>query len=289
MRRPPQCVGELLKTHVAYLKAKAHTFPLNDCLILLSNITGKSKEFLLAHPEFQLREDEINRFSAMVRRLRQGEPLAYLVGEKEFWGHLFICSPDTLIPRPETELLVELSIKHLDKRPPDLILDLGTGTGAVGISLLAHWKESKAILTDIDLSALLVARENCMRILGNVHRASFICCDWFNAFKKGFRADLITANPPYVSRRQMNLLDKSVREHEPERALFSRDGTGYSEIETILGNAHRHLAKGGLLLCEIGIGQAKRLLSFARSLDVYRTIDVVKDLSGIDRVIAASL
>ncbi len=282
-------MGELLKKYVASLKAKDHAFPLNDCLILLSNITGKSKEFLLAHPEFQPREDEINRFSSMIRRLRKGEPLAYIVGEREFWGHSFICSPDVIIPRPETELMVELSIEHFNKRPPDLIMDLGTGTGVVGISLLAHWKESKAILTDIDLSALLVARENCMRILGRVHRAFFVCSDWFKAFDKAFKVDLITANPPYVSRKHINLLDKSVREHEPEKALFSRDGTGYSEIETILGNAYRHLTKGGMLLCEIGIGQAQRVLSFARSLDVYRTIEVVKDLSGIDRVIAASL
>ncbi len=290
MHNRRQNIGELLKKSVASLKETGRDSAYVDCLLLLSETIGKSKEYIISHPETTLDQADQARFLSHLERLIQGEPLAYILGRKEFFNHTFLCSPACLIPRPETELIVETALEIFASGPPSRFLDLGTGTGAIGISLASSWKGTKAILTDIQLEALVVARENCKRILGS--RASdvtLVCSDWFSGLSKKICVDLIAVNPPYVSPHDSIMLDKNVKFYEPERALFARDERGLSEIKEIFSNAPDYLSKKGVILCEIGLGQADEVFKFITGLGDYEDIEILKDLSGIDRVVVARL
>ncbi len=289
LRSSTLTVGDFLKENTAFLDSHGIESPFLHSLILLSKVLGKSREFLIAHPEHEIGDKYRSILADLIRRVAQGEPMAYLTGEKEFWSMHFLCSPAALIPRPETELLVEKAMEWWGRQGPKVILDLGTGTGAVGITLADIWKESVVFLTDIDMGALLLARKNTERLLGPSARVLFLCGDWFQPFRRGFRAGLITVNPPYVSRSDEDLLHESVRRFEPKTALYSRDGTGLSEIRCVFSEAANHLVAGGLLLCEVGAGQAQAVASFAEGLGFYGHIKVFQDLSGTHRVVAASL
>ncbi len=289
MPRSKNTVKELLKKKTAYLIANEIESPFLCSLLLLSRVVGKPKEFLISHPEYEVSGEMRKDFSYLVDRLARGEPLAYVVGEKEFWKYRFYCSPSALIPRPETELLVEKAIERFKGRSPQVILDLGTGTGAVGITLATIWKEAQVVLTDVSLDALFLARKNMKRIIGSSHRVFLLCGDWFEPFGKDFKADIITVNPPYVSRKDQFLLQEEVKRFEPEIALFSRDETGLSEIKTLFSQAAFHLEKEGVILCEVGIGQAQVVCGYVKDLGLYKSVETFSDLSGIERVVAASL
>ncbi len=256
---------------------------------MLSRVLRQPKEYLIAHPELELSWEQVQVFSACVDRLLKGEPLAYITGEREFWDLTFLCSPSALIPRPESELLVEKALALTEGKRVETLIDLGTGTGAIGITLASIWRDTYVVLTDISLEALLLARRNCIKILGSSRCVSFICCNWLEGFRPGVKADIITANPPYVSKNDTYLLQENVRRYEPERALFATDKLGLSEIRKIFRQAPQHLKRGGVILCEIGIGQCQKVIHFIKGLQIYRHIQVFKDLSGIDRVIAARL
>ena len=282
-------VGRLLKEKAAIL-AKSHVYsPYLHCLLVLSKVTGKPKEYLIAHPDLELSVEQVQAFSLCFERLLRGEPLAYVTGEKEFWNLKFFCSGAALIPRPETELVVEKALALTKNQRIRYLVDLGTGTGVIGITLASIWKDTRVILTDISLEALFLARQNCVRILGNRARVSLVCCNWLDGFQAGFKADVITVNPPYVSKGERHILQESVRRFEPERALFAKDESGLSEIKKVFCQAVRHLNKNGVILCEIGVGQVQDAMFFIRQLKVYKEIRVFKDLAGIDRVIAARL
>jgi len=277
----------LLRKSVGLLKRQGRESAYVDCLLVLSKILGKSKEYIIAHPEDTLDANQHALFLSQLERLASGEPVAYIVGEKEFFDHTFICTPKCLIPRPETELLVEKAQEIFGAKPPSMLMDLGTGTGAIGITLASIWPEAKVILTDIDVDVLLVARDNCKGILGKREHVYLICSNWFSALKEGLGLDLIVANPPYVSQADFNKLDKNVAKFEPERALFARDDSGLSEIEILLAQAPGYLSPDGVILVEVGEGQAEMAVRVADAQGAYGKIEVFKDLAGIDRVVAA--
>ncbi len=288
-RKEGRTAGLLLREKATFLQSHGIESPRLHCLILLSKIVGKSKEYLLAHPELILTPEQVSVFSNQVLRLLNGEPIAYIIGEKEFWDHIFLCSPVALIPRPETELLVEKALDAFEGREVRRFVDLGTGTGAVGITLAHQWPESQGLLTDINFDALLLAKQNCTKILGDKHQIFLLCSDWFGCFKTGFKADVITVNPPYVSIQDIDLLQDNVKRFEPSKALFSRDDSGLFEIKTLFAKAPNYLSKNGVILCEIGINQWQDVMKFVKGLNCYRKVNVFKDLSGIERVIAAWL
>ncbi len=280
-------ISRALKEAEAILRKNSIESAGIDAKVLLSHCLGRPKSFLFAHPEHVLSHEEQECFSQLVERRSTCEPVAYITGEQEFWSRSFLCTPQALIPRPETELVVETAIGLFQRgRNPMRILDLATGTGCIGITLAAHWQYAETVLTDVDFKALMVAKENCRRLLDKKCRVFLLCSDWFDAISSDSRFDLITVNPPYVSRKESGILPQDVIRFEPHHALFSQED-GLSEIRKVLAKAGRYLAPGGAVICEIGWKHGKKVLEFTRDLGLYSKVSILKDLSGHDRVATA--
>lgn len=224
-------------------------------------------------------------FDDFVARREKREPVAYILGRKEFWSLDFEVSPAVLIPRPDSETLVETALKVLKANPPARILDLGTGSGCLLIALLTEWPAATGIGVDISRDALAVAARNAGR-LGVVARTSFKLAD-FASFTLGERFDLVVANPPYIAEGEYAQLDPDVRDHEPRLALTSGHD-GLRDIERIARALRDVMTNEGIALIEIGHAQGESAARTLRNqgLDVRR---VVQDLGGRDRVLVATL
>ena len=224
-------------------------------------------------------------FDAYVARREKREPVAYILGRKEFWSLEFEVTPAVLIPRPDSETLVETALKELKANPPARILDLGTGSGCLLIALLTEWPNATGVGVDISREALAVATRNAER-LGVSARASFEIADFASlAFAKRF--DLVVANPPYIADADFAHLDPDIRNYEPRLALTS--GTdGLRDIERIARTLYDVMTFESLALIEIGHDQGESASKTLRNegLDVRR---VVRDLGGRDRVVVATL
>ncbi len=249
--------------------------------IFASHLSGVPRSRFLLEAERDV-GDPSEVLAAMLSRRASGEPVQYILGSWEFYGREFRLSRDTLIPRPETEGLVERAIAMLRAAPRDrgLALDVGTGCGAIAVTLAAELPRVKVVAVDISAGALAVAAGNARRA-GVVDRILFLRADAYSALKREERFDVVVSNPPYVSEREWEALAPEVRDFEPPGALLAGPD-GLSVIRRLVAGAAAYLVPGGALLCEIGEtpGEAVRrlpsgLLSFA---------GVVKDLSGRDRV-----
>jgi release factor glutamine methyltransferase len=248
-----------------------------DARLLLESAAGVSHADLLARPETPLSEAATERFLAWVARRAAGEPLAYIVGEAGFRGRVFRVSPDVLIPRPETEILVEQALARLGGKVRPRLLDLGTGSGIVAISLALECPATRVVAVDLSEAALSVARSNAGRLGAAV---DFRCGDWY-APVAGETFDLIVANPPYVAAGDPHLARGGLP-FEPRQALTD-DGDGLGCLRTIIAGAAAHLAPDGWLLCEHGWDQGaacRNLLAAAG----FKTAFTHPDLAGIDRV-----
>lgn len=224
-------------------------------------------------------------FAAFIARRERREPVAYILGRKEFWSLEFEVTPAVLIPRPDTETIVETARKELRQTPPRRILDLGTGSGCLLISLLTEFPPATGVGIDISPAALEVAKRNAAR-LGVADRTTLEVAD-FAAFALEERFDLVVSNPPYIPDATLAALDPDVRDHEPHLALKG-GRTGLDAVERIAGALHRTLAPQGLALIEIGHDQGE---SGARTLrnEGVNVLRIVKDLAGLDRVLVARL
>jgi release factor glutamine methyltransferase len=261
----------------AIAAARGHIGP-REASVLLSHLIGRDPAYIIAHPELPLRSDEAQRFTALVDRRTAGEPVAYLTGEREFYGRRFSVSPSVLIPRPETELLVDLAIERISAADAARVLDLGTGSGCVAISIASERSRSKVLAVDQSLAALTVARANALALrVGNV---AFLQSNWFDALGAE-RFDLIVSNPPYIAESDPHLTRGDLR-YEPRSALQA-GVDGLDSIRWIVEHARRYLAGGGWLLFEHGHDQAqtaRALLKGAGYADVFSACD----LAGIERV-----
>lgn len=251
---------------------------------LLRAVTGYGAAHLVAHAEERLQPGLQQRFQELVRRRSRGEPLAYLIGVREFYGLEFEVTPAVLIPRPETELLVELALQRLPGDQPCTVLDLGTGSGAIALTLAALRPSASVIAVDASAPALEITARNCRR-LGLASRVALQSSDWFAAVK-GKRFDLIVSNPPYVPEGDPHLSEGDLR-FEPRQALIGgRDGL--EAIRRIVGEAPAYLAPGGWLLLEHGHDQApavRELLSGAG----FESLVEETDLAGQPRVAGGRL
>ena len=247
-----------------------------DARALLRAALGVDEAHLAAHPKQTLTSEQAVRFADSVRRRRAGEPVAYIIGEREFYSLAFKVTPAVLIPRPETELLVELAIERVAPEAPASVLDLGTGSGCVAVAIAKHRPRARVTATDISRAALAVARENAAR-----HRTGieFIESNWFAALA-GRRFDLIVANPPYVAEGDRHLSEGDVR-FEPRAALVG-GADGLTCIRTIAADPDAHLASGGWLFVEHGHDQAARCRELLRERG-YREVVSRRDLAGIER------
>jgi len=249
-----------------------------DAELLLAHVLGRPRSWLYAHGDDELGADAAARFDALLARRREGEPVAYLTGQRGFWRFDLQVGPATLIPRPETELLVELALQRMPPDRPLRIADLGTGSGAIALALAHERPRAYVVATDTSAEALAIAAANAHALeLGNVR---FRRGDWF-APLAGEAFDLIASNPPYIADSDQHLDEGDLR-FEPRGALASGPD-GLDAIRRIVGAAPVHLRRGGWLLIEHGWqqGEAVRALLAAAGLI---EVDTGRDLEQRDRV-----
>lgn len=255
--------------------------PRLDAEVLLAHALGRPRTYLFAHPDRRLDAPAARRFAGLVARRRAGRPVAYLTGGREFWSLPLRVTPDTLIPRPETERLVELALRDIPPRTALRIADLGTGSGAIALALARERPACRVLATDISAAALRVAQENARRLgLDNVE---FRRGDWCAALGSE-TFDLIAANPPYVPAGDPHLQRGDLR-FEPPLALIA-GGRGLAAIECIVRQARDHLVPGGRLLVEHGYDQAPAVTGLL-ARHGYTAIESVTDAGGLPRVAAA--
>jgi len=249
-----------------------------DAELLLEYVTGLSRATFRAFPERSLPTQAGWAFQQLVMRRLKGEPIAYICGQQEFWSLLFEVSPAVLIPRPETELLVEQALTHLDAHAQVSVLDLGTGSGAVALAIASERRHARMVATDASKDALAIASRNAARL--QITNVTFLQGSWYAPLAAA-RFDVIVANPPYIATDDPDV-SAEVRKHEPAMALFC--GTsGLEALTAIVKDAPRHLAPDGWLLLEHGWKQGPA----ARDLLVRAGFGNVRshtDLAGHERV-----
>lgn len=267
---------EMLGQVTQRLRAAGVDDPAREARLILAEGAGLSAAGLSTSLEDQLDESGQSRIAQMLAARCTGRPMAQVLGRRAFFKHDFRVTPDVLDPRPETETLVLASLE----RPFARLLDLGTGTGAIVLSLLAERPVATALATDISTAALDVARENA-KALGLDGRCDFIRSDWFTHVTGRF--DLIVSNPPYISAAEMSDVAPGLG-FEPRIALTD-EGDGLSAYRSLAAEAGAHLETGGRLMVEIGWTQAKAVSSLLEAAG-FAQVSVIKDLDGRDRVIS---
>jgi release factor glutamine methyltransferase len=246
--------------------------------VLLCHVLSVDKAYLYTHDDRLLSGEETQRLEDAIYDRISGVPVQYIVGRQEFFGRYFSVDPSVLIPRPETELLVEKVI-GLGPAAGASIIDVGTGSGCIGITLALELTQTRVTLTDVSFDALQTARANADNLGANVGIA---CMDLLEATAGPF--DFIVSNPPYVSRAESSRLQREVREHEPHVALFAADD-GLAAYRQLIPAALRSLRPGGYLLMEIGFALEERVvILFDES---WERLPTATDLQGIPRVVCA--
>jgi release factor glutamine methyltransferase len=268
---------------VALLEDAAVPVPRLTAEVLLSHALRRERVYLFAHPEQELREVEWLHYGRYLHERIKGKPTQYVTGRQEFYGREFRVTPDVLIPRPETEHVVEVAlsvVRNNAARGAGRLLDAGTGSGALAVTLQLE-TGATAFATDISASATTVAARNAANLGAAVH---FTVCDLMLAFADR-SIDVIVSNPPYVPLKHREGLQREVRDWEPHIALFAGE-TGYEMYDRIAADAARVLRPGGWLVMELGFGCADHV---AGLLGTWRDVRIEPDLAGIPRVIAARI
>lgn len=276
-------IAEALQGGRETLAAGGIAEPGREAASLLSYATGRDKAFIVAHPEYILLTDEKERFHAAAGRRAAREPFQYITGKQEFYGLDFTVAPDVLIPRPETEILVEAAIEHLKASGRKRFCEIGIGSGCISVSILANVPEATAVAGDISENALKLASLNA-ETNGVIDRLQLIRSDTFDKLPVE-QFDLVASNPPYVPEHDFAGLPVEVRDHEPPTALTD-GGDGLSIIRTIITQAPSYLLPAGLLLMEIGWNQSERVAALLDN-KVWTSITFLPDLQGIPRILKA--
>jgi release factor glutamine methyltransferase len=259
-----------------------------DAGTLLMDVLQRDRAYLLVHDEVMIAKNEYEQYFNAVTRRAAGEPLQYITGRQQFYGLEFEVTRDVLIPRPETELLVESAIEFLKDSPSPLVCDVGTGTGCIPISILHERSDANAVALDVSPAALKVAERNARRH-GVASRMTFVNSNCFDALraKSDSRFDLIVSNPPYVTERDFSGLQREVRLYEPGLALLG-GLDGLDIVRRLLTESPEFLKPAGGLLFEIGYNQHESVRALVNS-EVWTFIDIHEDLQGIPRIVALRL
>ena len=297
-------VRTALKQGLAQLReARVPSFTLAAELLLL-HVLGRDRTWLYAHPEEQVTLADAERFFALIVRRAAGEPTQHLTGKQEFWGFEFEVTPDVLIPRPETEHVIEVALDRLAVRERRAgrkqtltgkglqIADIGTGSGCIAIALAKELPHATIYATDISSAALAVARRNAARhsVSGRIR---FLECNLLDALSDSPLAtrhsplllDLVASNPPYIGRREAATLMREVRDHEPEIALYGGK-EGYEFYADLIAQAAAHLKSAGILVLELGHNSLPAVQPLLDA-PAWANVAVTNDLAGIPRIIAA--
>jgi len=295
-------VRTALKNGIAQLREKnVPSFTLASELLLL-HVLGRNRTWLYAHPEEIVADADAQRFFELIARRAAGEPTQHLTGKQEFWGLEFEVTPDVLIPRPETEHVIEVALDRLALRElragrPQKsageglqIADIGTGSGCIAIALARELSAANFVATDISAEALAVAQRNAQRhaVADRIDfcEANLLVLNSPLATRHSpLSFDLIASNPPYIGRREAPSLPREVRDHEPHSALFGGE-EGYELYADLVSQATRHLKPGGLLVLELGHSSLPAVQPLLDG-SAWTNVGVTNDLAGIPRVLAA--
>jgi release factor glutamine methyltransferase len=296
----PMEIRGALRTGISLLREKQVASYTLAAELLLLHVLGRDRAWLYAHPEGPISSQELDAYLSLIGRRANGEPTQHLIGKQEFWSLEFEVTPDVLIPRPETEHVIEVALDRLALRElragkPQktngegfLIADIGTGSGCLAIALAKELPAATIYATDISPAALAVASRNAVRhaVGKRIHFAeSDLARQMIAAGANESVFDLIVSNPPYIPRRDANTLASEVRDHEPAIALYGGE-EGYELYAELIALAERHLKAGGIFVAELGhdsLPAVQPLLDLGR----WTAVGVSNDLAGIPRVIAA--
>lgn len=278
---------DVLRLSTTYLAEHGSATPRLDAELLCAHALGLRRIDVYLQFDRPLREDELDTTREFVRRRARGEPVAYLTGVREFYGRPFAVDPSVLIPRPETETLVDVALRHLRDAPDDpreaRIADLGTGSGCIAVSLAAEMPGLRVVATDISAAALTVAQRNAERH-GVEERITFVQGSWGDALEGAF--DMVVSNPPYVTVEELADAAPDVRDFEPHVALLG-GADGLDVYRALLGSLHGTLRDGARLLFEIDPRRAETVSSLITDAFAGAETVVVQDLAGHDRVVGA--
>ena len=249
-----------------------------EAQLLLERILKVNHAWLITHADDEIDSDAHQQFTALIQRRITGEPVAHILGQREFYGLPFKVTPDTLIPRPDTETLVEAALAKIPLSETTAILDLGTGSGAIALAIAKHRPNATVIAVDASEAALAVAQENAKTL--NIANAQIVLSDWFSALDNQ-QFDVIVSNPPYIEQADIHLSQGDLR-FEPLSALASGED-GLDDIRQIISKASAHLNSTGWLMFEHGYHQALSVATLLASA-YFTSIKTFKDLGGNDRV-----
>ncbi len=261
-----------------------------DAEVLLCNAAVRDRAWLLAHMQEEIGDGPRTIFEQAVERRSRREPLQYIVGRQEFWGLDFTVTPGVLIPRPETELIIESAVRAVkDRNKPLRIIDLCTGSGCIAVAIAKEFPQARILATDISPQAIAIARVNARRH-DVADRIRLFEGDLFGPLEEldiHGQVDIIVANPPYVPSGDFSMLQPEVRDYEPRPALLAGP-EGIEVHRRIIDAAPGFLNRHGQLIMEMGLGQADSLAQLVRQRRDYASFELLKDLAGIDRVIVAN-
>ena len=271
-------IQQTLQAATQQLAAQHDTANL-DAELLLAHVLHKSRAWLYTWPEHKLNAQQRELFNQLVQRRAQGEPVAHLIGQQAFWSITLQVTADTLIPRPETELLVEKALEQIPQDATWRIADLGTGSGAIALALAKERPACQVFASDSSMAALKVAQENAR--LNQIENVTFQHGDWLAALADDARFDMIVSNPPYIKNDDPHLQQGDVR-YEPPGALQA-GAEGLDDLQRIITDALPHLKPGGWLLLEHGYDQEKAVLRLLQQAG-YEQIEDYPDLAGQPRI-----
>ena len=275
---------QALASAVEHLEAADCGSPRLNAETLLMFVLGVNRAFLYAHPERELTTEEKSRYDEVISQRAAGVPSQYITGHQEFWGLDFVVSPEVLIPRPETEHLVETVLELAREVPRPRIVDVGTGSGCIALALSNELKNAEVYGVDLSGDALEIARANAARLQLD-GRVRFLRSDVLEALADRSDFDFVVSNPPYVGHDEADKVQRSVFEFEPRMAVFAGDH-GLDVIRPLIEQAHVALKPGGWLAVEIGYSMRDAVLALLNPT-MWDEPMVVPDLQGIPRVIAA--
>jgi release factor glutamine methyltransferase len=279
---PPKItVTAALQTARQRFLAAGCASPHLDAEVLLAHALNKTRTWLLTYPNHPLAEQQAHTFFALITRREQRQPVAYLTGHKEFFGLDFTITPDVLIPRPETELLVEQALQLAASIPRPTIVDVGTGSGCIAVTLARHLPQASLFAIDVSEPALAVARQNAAKH-GVTDRINFLQGDLLAPLPQP--VDLIASNPPYVSRPELRQTEPEVQHHEPRLALDGGEH-GLEIIERLLAQSQKKLKADGAMLVEIGFAQGNSVKTLAQNRFPQASVQIMADLAGQDRLL----
>jgi release factor glutamine methyltransferase len=275
-------IAEILKEAASELDNAGVPDARREAGSLLSFILGKDRTYLISHAEDETDENSFVRLRDFVERRAAGRPLQYITGVQDFYGREFRVTPDVLIPRPETELLVEAALQIVGRTAP-FICDVGAGSGCIAVTLLCELADARAVAIDKSPAALEIAKLNAQKH-SVADRTLFVVSDCFNSFdSRDYEFDLIVSNPPYVAEAALKGLQREVRDHEPLIAL-SPGGDGLSVIRQLIDEGPAFVKPNGHLLMEIGFDQGEAVESLVKN-SAWSLREIRPDLQGIPRIV----